>query len=404
MRSRRNPFRVPGTRDSRSARDGTGFLRGRETKVVKRRVGYAPRMAVETIRWEGARPGHVRLIEQTLLPEETRMVEIRTVREMHDAIYRLAVRGAPAIGVAAAYGTLLGVQDLATDDADEVLGVTREVAAVLARSRPTAVNLFWALDRMVARATHDHAAGLSAQRLIDGLFEEAHAIWNEDRDVCKRLGEVGAALIHDGWTVLTHCNAGALATAGRGTALAPIYQAKEDGKRIAVFADETRPLLQGARLTSWELMEAGIEVTLITDSMAGHVMSKGGIDAVFVGSDRIARNGDVCNKIGTYSVAVLAREHGIPFYVVAPLSTFDPELADGSLIPIEERPPEEITEGLGRRTAPSGVRVYNPAFDVTPARLVTGIVTEVGLIESPDETKVVAALAAGGRIRAVSPT
>jgi len=360
-------------------------------------------MTVDTIRWEGERPGHVRLVEQTLLPEETRLVEIRTVSEMHDAICRLAVRGAPAIGVAAAYGLLLGVQDLSSDDPDDALGVAKEVAAVLARSRPTAVNLFWALDRMIARATRDHGAGLSGTGVIDGLFEEAHAIWNEDRAICRRLGEVGGALIHDGWTVLTHCNAGALATAGRGTALAPIYQAQQDGKRIAVYADETRPLLQGARLTTWELMQAGVEVTLITDSMAGHVMSKGRIDAVFVGSDRIARNGDVCNKIGTYSVAVLAHEHGIPFYVVAPLSTFDPELADGSLIPIEERPAEEITEGFGRRTAPDGVRVYNPAFDVTPARFVTGIVTEVGLIEAPDEARVLAALAAGGR-RQAAPT
>ena len=355
-------------------------------------------MAVDTIRWEGARPGHVLLVEQTLLPAETEIAPIRTVEEMRDAIYRLAVRGAPAIGVAAAYGVLLGVQDLTTEDGDEVLGVTREVAGVLGGARPTAVNLFWALDRMVARADSDRASGRGGQAIVDGLFEEAHAIWAEDRETCKRLGEVGAELIRDGWTVLTHCNAGALATAGRGTALAPIYEAKEQGKHIAVFADETRPLLQGARLTSWELMESGVEVTLITDSMAGHVMNKGGIDAVFVGSDRIARNGDVCNKIGTYGVAVLAREHGIPFYVVAPLSTFDPELADGSLIPIEERPAEEVTEGFGRRTAPDGVRVYNPAFDVTPARLVTGIVTEVGLIEQPDESKVVAALTAGGRL------
>jgi methylthioribose-1-phosphate isomerase len=359
-------------------------------------------MTVDTIRWEGTRPGHVRLIEQTLLPRETKVVEIRTVSEMHDAIYRLAVRGAPAIGVAAAYGLLLGVQDLKTNDPDEVLGVTKEVAAMLARARPTAVNLFWALDRMVARAARDHAAGGTGESVLDGLFEEAHTIWTEDRATCQRLGEVGAELINDGATVLTHCNAGALATAGRGTALAPIYQAHKDGKQVAVFADETRPLLQGARLTSWELMEAGVEVTLITDSMAGHVMSKGRIDAVFVGSDRIARNGDVCNKIGTYTVAVLAREHGIPFYVVAPLSTFDPELADGSLIPIEERPEAEVTEGFGQRTAPDGVQVYNPAFDVTPARLVTGIVTEVGVIEEPNEERVLAALAAGGRPQAAS--
>ena len=361
-------------------------------------LGSRRMSSVRTIEWAGERPGHVRLLEQTLLPLQTCVLDVRSVEEMCDAIYRLAVRGAPAIGVAAAYGLLLGIQNLQHADTEDVLGRVRETAAMLAKARPTAVNLFWALDRMTARADREALAGADGERIVSALFEEAHEICDEDRRVCEALGEVGAELIQDGWTVLTHCNAGALATAGRGTALAPIYRANELGKHVAVFADETRPLLQGARLTAWELMESGVEVTLITDSMAGRVMAEGKVDAVFVGADRIARNGDVCNKIGTYSVAVLAREHGIPFYVVAPLSTFDPTLADGSQIPIEERPASEITDGMGTRTAPEGVRVYNPAFDITPARLVTSIVTEVGAIHAPDEARVVAALRAGGRL------
>jgi methylthioribose-1-phosphate isomerase len=352
----------------------------------------------ETLTWQGGRPGHVRMIEQTLLPGRHEDHEVRTVEAMVDAIYRLAVRGAPAIGVAAAYGVLLGIQHDVERDADDVLGRVKETAATLAKARPTAVNLFWALDRMVARATREHTGGASGAAIVDALFEEAREIHREDAANCKRLGEVGAELLSSGQTVLTHCNAGSLATGGRGTALAPIYEAVEQGKRIAVYADETRPLLQGARLTSWELGQAGIDVTLITDNAAGATMRKGVIDIVLVGADRIARNGDVCNKIGTYSVAVLARANGIPFYVVAPLSTFDTNIASGAEIPIEERPAEEVTEGFGSRTAPVGVKVYNPAFDVTPAELVTGIVTEVGLIREPSLERVEAALRKGGRL------
>lgn len=355
-------------------------------------------MPVETIRWEGGADGHVRMIEQTLLPERLEMLEVRDVRAMFDAIQRLAVRGAPAIGIAAGYGVLLGLQPAAIEDATDAVARTREVAAYLAKSRPTAVNLFWALDRMVARAERDHAAGADAGAILAGLRQEADAIWEEDRAICRRIGELGAELISDGATLLTHCNAGGLATADYGTALAPIYTAHAQGKKVAVFADETRPLLQGARLTAWELAASGVDVTVITDSMAGRVLFEGKIDAVFVGADRIARNGDTCNKIGTYSVAVLAREHRVPFYVCAPLSTFDASIPDGSHIPIEERAPEEITHGFGRRTAPEGVRVYNPAFDVTPARLVTAIVTEAGVIEAPDTAKVEAVLRAAGRI------
>ncbi len=353
-------------------------------------------MPVETLIWVGDRPGHVRMIEQTKLPTEYELLDVTTVEEMVDAIYRLAVRGAPAIGVAAGYGVLLGVQELESLSAEEMLGRTREIAATLAKARPTAVNLFWALDRMVARAEADSASGLGGDAIRDGLFDEAHKIFHEDQTTCEALGRHGAELIKDGGTYLTHCNAGALATANTGTALAPFYEASRQGKTIAVFADETRPLLQGARLTAWELMQGGIDVTVITDSMAGRVMFEGKIDAVFVGSDRIARNGDVCNKIGTYTVAVLAKEHGIPFYAVAPLSTFDRTLTSGDQIPIEERAPEEITNAFGKPTAPEGVKVYNPAFDITPARLVTGIVTEAGVIMEPTQESVEAAMRGAG--------
>ncbi|MAB79239.1 MAG: S-methyl-5-thioribose-1-phosphate isomerase [Planctomycetes bacterium] len=356
---------------------------------------------VETLRWEGAsrgEPGFVRMIEQTLLPGQHVELSVRSVEEMVDAIYRLAIRGAPAIGIAAAYGVLLGMQTAQVEDGDDFLGRTGEVCATLAKARPTAVNLFWALERMQERARRDHARGATPDALLEGLFEEAFAIQREDAKQCQRMGELGAKFLRDGMVVLTHCNAGALATGGMGTALAPIYVAHGEGKKIAVYADETRPLLQGARLTAWELTQAGVEVTLITDNMTASVMQQGKIDAVFVGSDRIARNGDVCNKIGTYGVAVLARQHGIPFYVVAPLSTFDPQLASGAEIPIEERPGKEVTFGFGKRTAPEGVRVYNPAFDVTPAELVTAIVTEVGVIEGPTMERVEEALRRGGRI------
>jgi len=352
----------------------------------------------QTLQWVGTRPGHVVMIEQTLLPTERVDHEVRDVDGMVDAIYRLAVRGAPAIGVAAAFGVMLGVQEFSGLSAEETLGRTREICATLAKARPTAVNLFWALDRMVARAEREVEAGADGDKIVDALFEEGHAIYSEDRATCLRLGEYGAERITDGQTLLTHCNAGALATAGIGTALAPMYVAASQGKHISVFADETRPLLQGARITAWELAQAGIDVTLITDNMAGHVMKLGKIDAVFVGSDRIARNGDVCNKIGTYSVAVLAKQHGIPFYVVAPLSTFDRELTDGSQIPIEERPAAEVAEGFGKRTAPEGVKVYNPAFDVTPAELVSGIVTEAGWIDHPNQERVEAVLREAGAL------
>lgn len=345
-------------------------------------------MPVETIRWEGGADGHVRMIEQTLLPERVEVLEVRDVDAMYAAIQRLAVRGAPAIGIAAGYGVLLGLQGAPTDEALDVVARTREVAAYLAKSRPTAVNLFWALDRMVARADREHAAGADGAAILAALHAEADAIWNEDRAICRRIGELGAALISDGATVLTHCNAGGLATADYGTALAPIYSAQAQGKQVAVFADETRPLLQGARLTAWELAASGVDVTVITDSMAGRVLFEGRIDAVFVGADRIARNGDVANKIGTYLKALAAFDNDVPFYVALPSTTIDWSTRDGlGNIPIEERAADEVTLSYGRlgerrcsvRTVSVDTPVCNPAFDVTPARLVTGLITERGI-------------------------
>ncbi len=345
----------------------------------------------ETLSWIGNLDGHVQMLEQTRLPLEEVQLEVRTVSEMVDAIYRLAVRGAPAIGVAAGYGMVLGIRSAGPG---EVLEVARATKSTLDASRPTAVNLSWATARILRHL--EGLEGADDAALKQATLDEARAIQEGDEDTCRRMGEHGATLIQDGWTLLTHCNAGALATAGMGTALAPIYTAHAQGKRVAVFADETRPLLQGARITSWELMKAGVEVRLITDGMAARVMGEGKIDAVFVGSDRIARNGDVCNKIGTYGVAISAHHHNVPFHVVAPLSTVDPSLASGDLIPIEERPAEEITEGFGNRTAPRDVQVYAPAFDVTPAALVTSIITEVGIVEAPDTAKMERALREGG--------
>jgi methylthioribose-1-phosphate isomerase len=347
---------------------------------------------IETLAWVGGIDGCCRLLDQTLLPAEVRTLEIRSVAAMVDSIRRLAVRGAPAIGVAAAFGLVLALREDGVQDPAAALARLRHAALDLAAARPTAVNLAWALERMLHSAERAHAAG---QDLPACVLAEARAIAREDAEHCRRMGELGAELLRDGMRVLTHCNAGALATAGIGTALAPLYVAHERGWKISVYADETRPLLQGARLTAWELARAGIDVTLITDGMAGSLMSRRGLDAVLVGADRIARNGDVANKIGTYGVAVLAARHGVPFYVVAPLSTFDPRLASGAEIPIEERAEHEVTEPQGRRSAPQGVRAWNPAFDVTPAELVTAIVTEAGRVDRPDENKVLELLRRG---------
>jgi methylthioribose-1-phosphate isomerase len=333
-----------------------------------------PNLVPRTVAWIGDTDGHLRLIDQTLLPGRLEYRDCRTVEEVWEAIRALRVRGAPAIGVAAAYGMVLGIQ---TADPQPLVRV-RKVADYLRTSRPTAVNLFWAIDRMERCASKQPWAGSPVWR--EALLEEAHAIRDEDEAMCRAIGRVGAELIQPGQGVLTHCNAGGLATADYGTALAVLFTAAEQGKAIHVYADETRPLLQGARLTAWELQQRAIDMTLICDSMAAQVMKEGRIQLVIVGADRIAANGDTANKIGTYGVALLAKAHGIPFYVAAPSSTFDLSIASGEQIPIEQRDPREVTHGFGRATAPEGVKVYNPAFDVTPAALIAGIVTEKGLI------------------------
>lgn len=339
--------------------------------------------ALETVGWVGdAAGGCVHLIDQTRLPTECVRIECRDVASVWEAIRSLRVRGAPAIGIAAAYGAVLGGQAARGASAEAVGAAVREATATLRTSRPTAVNLFWALDRIdrIVGA----AGGPDGARLLDRVLAEAHAIAAEDRAMCRAIGRFGAALIGPGQGVLTHCNAGGLATADYGTALAVIFAAHEQGKPLHVFADETRPLLQGARLTTWELQRRGVPVTLICDNMAAQVMKEGKVQLVVVGADRIAANGDTANKIGTYGVALLARAHGIPFFVAAPSSTFDLSLADGSAIPIEQRDPAEVTRGFGRQTAPEGVHVYNPAFDVTPADLIAAIITERGVIRPVD--------------------
>jgi methylthioribose-1-phosphate isomerase len=336
--------------------------------------------SIETLRWIGGPDGCLSLIDQTLLPVELKEIQCRSVEAVWEAIRTLRVRGAPAIGIAAAYGVVLGLQQAADDDPAGFQARLAEVTAYLATARPTAVNLFWALERMKQKAAELNRAGQAAPQLAAALLEEARAIHEEDRQMCRAIGRHGAELLSDGQGVLTHCNAGGLATADYGTALAVLFAAAESGKRLQVFVDETRPLLQGARLTAWELRERGFDVTLLCDSVAAQVMREGRVQAVITGADRIAANGDTANKIGTYALAVLAAAHHIPFYVAAPTSTFDLAIADGREIPIEQRDPREVTHGFGRQTAPEGIRVYNPAFDVTPAALITALVCDRGII------------------------
>ncbi|MGI6454424.1 MAG: S-methyl-5-thioribose-1-phosphate isomerase [bacterium] len=335
-------------------------------------------MPVDTIT---VKQGLIQIIDQTLLPTETKYITIDTIEEMWEAIKSLRVRGAPAIGIAAAFGTWLGVRDSEATDFDGFRMDLLKATDYLASSRPTAVNLFWALDR-VKQVVQEHQE-LPIAELKQKIFDTACEMIEEDHAICRTIGELGAKLLKDGDGVLTHCNAGGLATAKYGTALAPIFMAKEEGKKLKVFADETRPLLQGSRLTAWELKEAGIPVTLICDNMAASVMKKGWVQAVIVGTDRVAANGDVANKIGTYGVALLAKAHEIPFYVAAPTSSIDMSLSDGEQIPIEERSADEVTHGFGKQTAPDGVNVYNPAFDVTPHELVTALITEKGVVYPP---------------------
>ena len=349
---------------------------------------------VETLRWVGGVDGYLEMIDQTLLPLEFVEIECRDVEAVWEAVKMLRVRGAPAIGIAAAYGVCIGLQTVAGRDEAALCRRLNEVADYLASSRPTAVNLFWALERMKNRAAQ--LRGSAPAEISDALLAEARTIHKEDRRTCREIGRHGAELLADGQGVLTHCNAGGLATADYGTALAVIFAAVESGKRLHVYVDETRPLLQGARLTAWELQRRGIDATLICDSMAAVVMREGRVGAVVTGADRIAANGDVANKIGTYGVALLAAAHEIPFYVAAPANTFDLALPAGEEIPIEQRDPREITHGFGRQTAPEGIGVYNPAFDVTPAKLIRAIICEHGPIR-PVTRERIAQVVGGGR-------
>ena len=334
---------------------------------------------VESVRWS-ADGSAVDIIDQRLLPGRLERRELHTVNDVCDAIATLAERGAPAIGVAGAMGLVVALAPEASAPRDTFLGRARTLGDRIARVRPTAVNLAWAVGRVLRaaeRTSGDGAAILAAMR------DEATRILDEDRAMCRRIGEYGATLLAEGARVLTHCNAGALATAGIGTALAPVYVAAERGQRVAVFADETRPLLQGSRLTAWELAQAGVDVTVLADSMAASLMREGRVDLVFVGADRIAANGDVANKIGTYPLALAARHHGIPFYVAAPWSTFDPATESGHQIDIEHRAADELARGFASPVVPDGAVAYNPAFDVTPAELVTAFVTDRGIIRPP---------------------
>jgi methylthioribose-1-phosphate isomerase len=348
-------------------------------------------MIAQTLKWIGGIDGFLELIDQRQLPAKLVKLQCRDVERLYKAIKTLAVRGAPAIGVAAAYGLVLAIQKHNTRhsilDAFESL---KKAADYLASSRPTAANLFWALDRVRKKAEEFVSANPNTklQALREVVLAEANDIYQEDVDMCYRIGLNGEKFIKNGSDVLTHCNAGALATAGQGTALSIVYEAKKKAKKFKVYVSETRPLLQGARLTAWELKQAGIEAILICDNMAGWLMKQGKIHACLTGADRIAANGDVANKIGTYSLSILAREHSVPFYVAAPLSTFDLSTKSGAEIPIEQRDADEVTTIAKTRVAPEGIDVYNPAFDVVEARDITAIITDKGVIEKPNTKKI----------------
>jgi len=339
---------------------------------------------VPVVQWVGdAARGYLRLLDQTQLPGETVYIDCKDPTSVWESIRRLAVRGAPAIGVAAGYGMVAAAGFVAEGD---FLAGLEAAGEYLISSRPTAVNLEWAVNRVLARARRTGDA--SVDEIREAMLDEARAIHSEDEAMCLSIGRAAAPLICQANGVLTHCNAGALATGGIGTATAGMYVAHASGHVFTVYCDETRPLLQGSRLTAWELIQAGIDAVVITDNMAAQVMREGRVDLVITGADRIAANGDAANKIGTYGLAILARRHGIPFYVAAPYSTFDLDLGSGDAIPIEQRGAEEITEGFGRRTAPEGVRTYSPAFDVTPADLITAIITDRGIIDPVDAENV----------------
>lgn len=344
-------------------------------------------MTVQAIEWIGGVDGVLKLIDQRRLPGEFVKIKCSDIEDVYEAIKTLTVRGAPAIGVAAGYGVVIGLQKVKDSDSlDKAAAVLKEACDYLAKSRPTAVNLFRALDRLSKKAQEFAAASVAELREV--VFAEANAICAEDIEMCRRIGENGQKFIRDGAGVLTHCNAGALATAGQGTALSLMFEAHRKGKKFKVYADETRPLLQGSRLTAWELQQGRIDVTVICDNMAGWLMKQGKIDMVVTGADRIAANGDAANKIGTYSISILAKEHGIPFYIAAPSSTFDLSIKSGAEIPIEERESAEVTKIGETKIAPNGVKVYNPAFDVVEASNITAIITEKGVIENPNTESV----------------
>src|SRR5467141_1570559 len=338
-------------------------------------------MSVQAISWTPS--GAVRVLDQRALPEAQIERDLESAEAVADAIRQLQVRGAPLIGIAAAMGLVAGTRELRGSAREAFLARLARLVDLLGAARPTAVNLRWALDRMARAAIATPGDGSA---IWERLHAEATAIWEEDRAMCRRIGEHGLTILADGANVLTHCNTGALATGGIGTALAPIYLAHEQGRRVHVYVDETRPLLQGSRLTAWELQHAGIPCTLITDGAAATLMRQAKVDLILVGADRICANGDFANKIGTYGLAVLARHHGVPFYCAAPWTTVDASLAEGGLIPIEQRAATEVTVMAGRPIAPDGVAVLNPAFDVTPARYVTGFVTDRGIVQPPFST------------------
>ncbi len=347
-------------------------------------------MITSALRWVGDIDGYLELLDQRRLPEQIVKIKCETVEQLYEAIKTLAVRGAPAIGVVAGYGVVLSLQTGEIKNLQSAIGSVETACERLGSARPTAVNLFAALERCEQAAKQFAKSQTSAdvKALRECVLRTAQSIYEEDVEMCLKIGRNGQRFIKDGGAVLTHCNAGALATAGQGTALSVLYEAKNSGKRFVVYVDETRPLLQGARLTTWELQQAGIETILICDNTAGWLMKQGRIDAVITGADRIAANGDTANKIGTYSLAVLAKENDIPFYVAAPSSTFDLSISSGDAIPIEERDAEEVVSFAGRRIAPLGISVYNAAFDVTEAELITAIITEKGVAESPNIRKI----------------